>query len=108
MNLRRYKIALTVSLILALLIPMGVDGAHFLIFHHHKSTVKTAKTAFYQAENHNICQYEFATEIVDNQNIIVSNISTYFESSVEQKVESPKKTTLLYVSLRAPPTENQS
>jgi len=107
MNIRSYRIALSISLLLAVLLPMGVDAAHFLIFHHHDSIEKTGQATFYPSESHSICQYEFTTQILDNQIINIKNLQDYQDISLILNPESPKHSTLFSFSLRAPPFENQ-
>jgi len=106
-RLRKHKIILTLSLILAILLPNGLDGAHFLIFHHHDSVAKTSDTSFNQAENHKLCRYEFSTEIINNQVIKIINLPEFLKFEAKHKTESPKKSDIFFISLRAPPSENQ-
>jgi len=106
-QLRKYRIILTLSLILAILLPNGLDGAHFLIFHHHDSLAKTSNTSFNQAEKHKLCRYEFSTEIVNNQVIKITNLPKYLEFESKYKKESTNKSEIIFISLRAPPSENQ-
>jgi len=94
------------GLFISLMIPMLLDGLHYVIFHHHEEEEYTATLQFQNPErSHILCSYPFVTEELNEDNISVlpyEHILDFFFASETHLAESGN---YFSIQLRGPPNK---
>jgi len=103
-NAKRY--ILSWGLLISLLLPMVLDGLHYVIFHHHEEEISAELQFQNHEKSHILCSYPFVTEEFTNATISVSPTERIISFYFATKIYSIAHNSLFSNPLRAPPSES--
>ena len=94
------------GLFISLMIPMLLDGLHYVIFHHHEEEESTAALQFQNPEeSHLLCSYPFVTEELSEATISISPYERILDFFFTSKTHFAESGNYFSVQLRGPPNK---
>ncbi|MCK5857586.1 MAG: hypothetical protein KAG64_08850 [Bacteroidales bacterium] len=99
------RLFLSWGLLISLMIPMLLDGLHYIIFHHHDEASHEGMQFNHHETSHNLCSYPFVTEEFTKELISITPferiIGSFYNAEIHLIVLKP------YFSnpLRGPPSK---
>ena len=93
------------GLLVSLMIPMILDGLHFVIYHHHEE--EDCVGLYFQApeESHILCSYPFVTKELDNNKLSIYPFERLIEFFLTAETHLAETVNYFPNPLRGPPSK---